>query len=98
MANGIASVEHHEIEVVAGALGKIKQRRNVGFDCSVGSESLGFATAIGNGAGDLRDFRFRAAGNDDPMTFTSKPTSDRGAKPLLRADPYNDRRALMRGH
>ena len=44
------------------------------------------------------EFPAGASGNDDPTTCNGEPTSERGAEPLCGADPYNDSRALKRGH
>ena len=43
-----------------------------------------------NGVNDLRNFRFRSTGNNDPMAFDSKPLRDRGAESLFGADPHNN--------
>jgi hypothetical protein len=51
-----------------------------------------------NGVNDLRNFRFRSTGNNDPMAFDSKPLRDRGAESLFGADPHNNSGALKRGH
>jgi hypothetical protein len=98
MANVIARVEHRGVDDMVGGLCEIKQRRNIRLDGGIGGESLDFTTTIDDGANDPRDFRFRSAGNNDPVAFDSKPLSDRGAETVWGANPYNDRRALKRGH
>jgi hypothetical protein len=98
VTNIIAGVEHHEIDGVAGRLGEIKQRDNFGLDGCIGPEGLGLTVAIGDGAGDLRNFVLRAPGNDHPMAFDSEPARERGAQPLLGTNSDNDSRALKRAH
>ena len=87
MANVVACVEHHEIDDMAGGLREIEQRHYVGLDRGVGSKSLGFTAAIDDGANDVGNFRFRASGNNDPMTCNGEPPSQRGAEPLCGTDP-----------
>jgi hypothetical protein len=86
---------HHD---VAGRLGEIKERCNVGLDCRIGHKRFGFAAASDDGAGDVGDFLFGAAGNDGPEPFSGKPAGQRRAETALGANPYNNSRAVKRGH